>query len=175
MSDSNTSQYEDELYELRKAQNSSEAQHHVYAQETHTDTKEILHITTRTRSMITAIAAAAIVTVLVAVAAGCGVSVAATKEVELVSIELRDQNLRRVIERALWLESNVGLRTAGGAVITDELIRRDAQRVFGHKQFRLDFRFKHPSFKGWKLMHLIEQGQGVFGDELRRLLADESD
>ena len=175
MPDTNSSKYENKLNELREAQNSSEAQHHVYAQETHTDTKEILHITTRTRSMITAIAAAAIVTVLVAVAAGCGVSVAATKEVELVSIELKGQNLRRVIERALWLESNVGSKTAGGAVITGEMIRKDARRVFNHKQFRLGFRFKHPSFKGYTLMHLIEQGQGVFAGELRRLLADESD
>ena len=176
MSDTNSSKYEKKLtLELRAEQGDRDKEHHVYAQETHSDTKEILHITTKTRSMITAIAAAAIVTVLVAVAAGCGVSVAATNEVELVSIELRDQNLRRVIERALWLESNVGLRTAGGAVITDELVRRDAHRVFNHKQFRLDFRFKHPSFKGWKLMHLIEQGQGAFAGELRKLLADESD
>lgn len=168
MSDNNSSNYENKLNELREAQNRSEAQHHI-------DTKDILYITTKTKALVTTIACFATVLVAVAIAAGCGVSVAATKEAELVSVELRDQNLRRVIERALWLESNVGFETAGGVVITTELVKRDAHRVIEHKQFRLDFPFKHPSFKGWKLLHLIERADGVFGCELRRLLSNESD
>jgi hypothetical protein len=161
------------MLELRAEQGDRDKEHHVYTQETHSNTRKILQVTTKTKALITTIACLAAVLVAAVIAAGCGVSVAATNEVELVAIELRDQNLRRVIERALWLESNVGLRTAGGAVITDELIRRDAHRVFNHKQFRLDFQFKHPAFKGSKLMHLIEQGRGVFAGELRKLLADE--
>jgi hypothetical protein len=163
MSDSNTSRYEDELCELRKAQNSSETQHHI-------DTKDILYITTKTKALVTTIACLAAVSVAVVIAAGCGVA-KATEE-RPVSIKLGESNIRRVIERALWLDCNVGCRTAGGAKISEEIIREEAHRVYEHNQFRWDLPFKHPSYRGWKLEHLRERSRGVFADELKRIHID---
>jgi hypothetical protein len=160
MSDNNSSEYENKLNELREAQNSSETQHHI-------DTKDILYITTKTKALVTTIACLAAVSVAVVIAAGCGVA-KATEE-RPVSIKLGESNIRRVIERALWLDCNVGYRTAGGAIISEAIIREEAHRVYEHPQFRWDLPFKHPSYRGWKLQHLMQRGGGIFADELKLL------
>ena len=160
------------ILKLRAEQGDREKEHHTYTQETHSDTKEILHITTKTKALITTIACFALVLLAVGIAAGCGVA-KATEEEPVSVVALGESNIRRVIERALWLDCNIGYRTAGGGIITEAIVRDEAHRVYEHNQFRWDLPFKHPSYRGWKLIHLMERCEGVFADELKRIYISE--
>ena len=167
------------ILKLRAEQGDREKEHHTYTQETHSDTKEIhsdtkeiLYITAKTRALITTCACFALVLLAVGIAAGCGVA-KATEEEPVSVIALGESNIRRVIERALWLDCNIGYRTAGGSIITDAIVRDEAHRVYEHNQFRWDLPFKHPSYKGWKLEHLRDRCKGVFADELQSIFISE--